>query len=336
MSNFNVPTPIQRWTFYSAGNTYNLLIKRDDLFDSTSSSGNKIRKLEFILPPILQSGYDLILSLGPEQSNSCAVLTTTASKFGLKSAHVLIKTPASSKKQGNMFFHKLFGSKLFHVSRDDYLQKGQEALLQEAKHRLISTRFCSNPFIVPMGGSTICGLFGYIECFHELELQLQSMKQSVDEIFFACGSGGTAAGLAIGKYLTKSSSPLKKVQLTGYIVWDSNAAHFHKYVNDMLKLLGFNEKNVKSEQLIRFIEAKGIGYGVNSDYELELIKDIAKSSGVILDGTYTAKAVLEFIRRQDARNAAEEAAGHTKTKRKNCLFLHTGGMYSMFGNETFP
>jgi 1-aminocyclopropane-1-carboxylate deaminase/D-cysteine desulfhydrase-like pyridoxal-dependent ACC family enzyme len=66
----NFPTPIQNWSFKVNGKEYNLLIKRDDLSDLTAS-GNKIRKLEFILPEVAEGSYDWIVSVGGTQSNHC-------------------------------------------------------------------------------------------------------------------------------------------------------------------------------------------------------------------------------------------------------------------------
>lgn len=176
----------------------------------------------------------------------------------------------------------------------------------------------SNPYILPMGGSTVHGIFGYIDCFHELEGQLEELKGApVDEIFFACGNGGIAAGLVIGKLLSNSSY-LKDVKLTGYIAWDEKPAYFLNYVNEMLTLVGLRGE-CKAEDVIRFETAKNLGYGINSGEEIELIKCVARSSGIILDGSYTVKAVGSFIKEK-------------RHEGKVCIFLHTGGMFSMMGS----
>lgn len=297
-----------------------MLIKRDDLGDATA--GSKTRKLEFIFPEILKGDHDWILSIGTTQSNSCAALTTTAAKVGLRSAHVLIKDHYYKEERpadGNLFFHRLFGSQLFLMSREEYRQVGKDknAILQNIKEVLIKEHGAINPYVIPLGSSTTSGLFGYIECIHELELQLEELNHSVDEIFFSCGSGGTAAGLAIGKYLCKSHK-LKSAQLTAYMSWETTPHHFHDYVNEMLATLGLNE--VKSEDIIRFVPAHGLGFAINNENDLQVMRDVARSSGVVLDGTYTSKALASFI---DERWA----------KGKNCLFIHTGGIYSMIGRE---
>ena len=200
-----------------------MLIKRDDLSDLTAH-GNKIRKLEFIVPDILRGEHDWILSLGPTQSNSCRVASAIATRVGLKAAHVLIDREEAgvdsvhNSTAGNLFFHHVYGATLFVRSRAEYLVKGQQALLDEARTKLLNDFGAIKPYILPMGGSNLQGLFGYVQCFHELEMQLasQQLEGKIDELFFSCGSGGTAAGLALGKHLAITDSPLYTVRLTGH------------------------------------------------------------------------------------------------------------------------
>lgn len=286
-----------------------------------AASGNKIRKLEFILPEVLVGNYDYILSLGPLQSNSCRILTAIAPRLCLKSAHVLVKTKEKDSifTEGNLFFHKLFGSELFFVSREEYRLKGQEAILKEKRNKLIESKTAVNPYILPMGGSTIQGVFGYIEAFKEIEDQILNGNLDVNEIIFACGSGGTAAGLCIGKYLSKK---LRHIQLTGYIVWDSGTNFFYNYVNNALDQLGLLA-TVKAHDLITFVEAYGKGYGESTNDELDLMKSVARSSGIVLDGTYTVKALKSYLESEKEKDNMK------------CLFLHTGGMFSLMGRNEY-
>lgn len=288
-----------------------------------AASGNKIRKLEFILPEVMVGDYDYLLSLGPSQSNSCRILSAIAPRLGLKSAHVLVKTSQKdfSFTEGNHFFHNLFGSELSFVSRDEYRSRGQEILLMEAREKLIESKTAVNPYILPMGGSTIQGVFGYVEAFNEIENQILGGDLDVDEIIFACGSGGTAAGLCVGKYL---STKLRHIKLTGYIVWDSGVDHFYKYVNDALAQLGLRG-NVRAEDLITFVEAFNKGYGESTEDELDLVRSVARTSGIVLDATYTVKALKSYL---------ESTTKNQESDRK-CLFLHTGGIFSLIGRNEY-
>lgn len=204
------------------------------------------------------------------------------------------------------------------MSKEEYLSKGKEKLLEEAGERLKENYGAKKPFLLLVGGSTVHGAFGYIEFMRELEAQLQESGEHIDEIIFSAGSGGTATGLAVGKYI--STSPvIKNVKLTGYTACDT-PEWFHGHVNEMLHELGLGDK-VKSEDLINFVQSKGIGYAVSSPEELQTIRDVARSSGIILDCSYTGKAIHGFVK---------EGGRDENVK---CLFVHTGGLFSIFGQE---
>jgi 1-aminocyclopropane-1-carboxylate deaminase/D-cysteine desulfhydrase-like pyridoxal-dependent ACC family enzyme len=55
-------------------------------------------------------------------------------------------------------------------------------------------------YVIPLGGSDVLGLWGYLSMFDELRAQVP--HGAVSDIVVACGSGGTACGLAIANYLT--------------------------------------------------------------------------------------------------------------------------------------
>ncbi|CBY09115.1 unnamed protein product [Oikopleura dioica] len=67
----NVPTPIERWSLKDFGDgKQQFFIKRDDL-TGTSLTGNKVRKLEFLLADAIEQGCDSIIAWGASTSNHC-------------------------------------------------------------------------------------------------------------------------------------------------------------------------------------------------------------------------------------------------------------------------
>jgi 1-aminocyclopropane-1-carboxylate deaminase/D-cysteine desulfhydrase-like pyridoxal-dependent ACC family enzyme len=150
------------------------------------------------------------------------------------------------------------------------------------------------------------------------------------DVFVATGSGGTAAGLAIGNYLTGSTSRVHAVT-----VCDS-AAYFLGHCQDMLDAL---ELDVRAETILSVVDGyKGAGYGLATSDEVQWQVDIAHASGLVLDSTYTGKGL---------RGAVEAAAAHedqTGTFQPSTtdgtlgdafhglagydlLFWHTGGVF---------
>jgi 1-aminocyclopropane-1-carboxylate deaminase/D-cysteine desulfhydrase-like pyridoxal-dependent ACC family enzyme len=179
---------------------------------------------------------------------------------------------------------------------------------------LIESGEFKSPFVVPVGGSSLAGLFGYIEFIRELEEQLKNNSSiHFDEIIFSCGSGGTATGLVVGKLFCEHPT-IRKAKLIGYGACDFPHV-FHEHVNEMLDKLGITER---SEDLITFIQSKNLGYSINSPEEISIIKQIAKTSGVILDTCYSGKAMVQYLKEE-------------REEGKISLFIHTGGMFSIFG-----
>jgi len=313
----NFPTPIQQWKFEVDGKKHQLLIKRDD-FSESAASGNKIRKLEFIFAEILRdASYDSVLSIGGTQSNHCRAVSVVAARLGLPSSHILRKDAYFDENQplaGNLLFHHLYGSKIFYVTKDEYSRKGQAQLLKEVQQNLIDTGTFKKPYIIPVGGSNSEGVFGYVEFIHELEKQInENPNIYFDEIIFSCGSGGTATGLVIG-HLFCDSPMIKNAKLIGYTSCDTPDL-FHRHVNEMLDIFGIK---TRSEECVTFIQSKGLGYALNTEREIDVILQVAKSSGIILDTSYTGKAIAEFVKEGRPDGVIS-------------LFIHTGGLYSVFG-----
>lgn len=98
--------------------------------------------------------------------------------------------------------------------KDDALRTGLAQLEAQGKR----------VYHVPLGGSNACGLWGYI-CAAE-ELLEQGLDRDFDDLVLAAGTGGTAAGLAIGLHLAGS-----RVRVHGVPVCN-NAAYFYAHVDE--------------------------------------------------------------------------------------------------------
>uniref|UniRef100_H2ZNP5 Tryptophan synthase beta chain-like PALP domain-containing protein n=1 Tax=Ciona savignyi TaxID=51511 RepID=H2ZNP5_CIOSA len=72
-----LPTPLHKWTLNNVPAHVELFIKRDDLTGSTLS-GNKVRKLEFILASAVSRGCKSVITCGSMQSNHCRATAVAA------------------------------------------------------------------------------------------------------------------------------------------------------------------------------------------------------------------------------------------------------------------
>ena len=80
------PTPIEPLPRLSEalGGSVEFWAKRDDCNSGLALGGNKLRKLEYIVPDVLACGADTLVSIGGVQSNHTRQVAAVAAKLGMK------------------------------------------------------------------------------------------------------------------------------------------------------------------------------------------------------------------------------------------------------------
>lgn len=312
----HVPTPIHKWNLPNLPNNTEVWLKRDDL-SGMQLSGNKVRKLEFLLAEAVAQGADCIITIGGIQSNH-ARATAVAAKYLdldcyliLRTSKVLVdKDPGLT---GNLLVERLVGAHIDLVSKEEYAKTGSLALTNLLKEKLI--REGRKPYVIPVGGSNSLGTWGYIEAVREIEQQLQTGdgKAEFDDIVVACGSGATTAGLAIGSWLSEL-----KAKVHAFSVCD-DPDYFHEYVQGLLDGL---LAGVSSRDIVDIKNAKGLGYAMNTPEELKFVKEVAQTTGVVLDPVYSGKAAHGMMK--------DMAENPMKWAGRKILFIHTGGLLGLF------
>ena len=321
-----LPTPIHRWHLPNIpDDVCEIYIKRDDL-TGMQLSGNKIRKLEFILAEAKASGHDSIITLGGIQSNHARATAVAATYLGLE-PHLILRTSRALVDQdpgmvGNLLVERLLGAHIHLVTKEEYTRVGQAGLGEGLADRLRLQG--KNPYLIPVGGSSAVGTWGYMSMVEELSEQQQrgGLKEeqtngALTDLVMACGSGGTTAGVALGNHLSGMG-----LRVTAYMVCD-DVSYFTKYIDDVIfKQLLRDPTRIRAENLIRFVQAKGNGYAMSRPEELQTVVDVAAATGIILDPVYTGKAVHALI--QEIKGNPEEWRG------RKVLFVHTGGLLGLY------
>ncbi|KAK2166068.1 hypothetical protein NP493_1335g00002 [Ridgeia piscesae] len=256
----NLDTPIHKWNLPDVPEGFEVYIKRDDMTGSTLS-GNKVRKLEFLLADAISRGCCHVITCGAIQSNHCRATAIAAAQLGLKTHLVLradLQSTAGVGCQGNVLLDRLCGAAIYVVPNNMCYKTGLLPRMERiAQH--IKQETGEESYLIPVGGSDGVGLYGYLEGFNEL--LTQGVPEQFDDIVFACGSGGTADGLALGNYLTKS-----KLKIHGVTVSD-NRQYFLSQTAELLTQLRMEE--VKAADIMDLIDGyKGQGYALSTPQEL--------------------------------------------------------------------
>lgn len=327
------PTPVHKWSVPGL-EELDVFIKRDDL-SSFDLSGNKVRKLEFLMAEAIKGKHDCVITAGGVQSNHCRATAVAARQLGIDPYLILRTTTRSTDSQveelgltGNLLLDRLVGANIRTVTLSQYVQYGQELLLSQLADQLKEEG--RNPYIIPVGGSNTLGAFGYTECIQEIIAEQTVEGKLFDHIVFGCGSGGTAAGLALGMLLSGLS---KTTHLHGVGVCDS-PKYFYDHITEVAKSIGvfsnddnapYNENSIK--EFCHIYPGQGIGYAKSTTEELQYITGLSQQTGIILDPVYSGKAMYHFVEKVVK---GDSAARELIQPGQRILFIHTGGTLGLY------
>lgn len=288
-----------------------LYVKRDDL-TGMALSGNKVRKLNFLLAEAKKGGHNVVITCGGMQSNHARATAVAAAKLGLK-CHLVLRNSVPGGIDGNLFLDRLVGAEAEFISQEAYAHV--DGIMTRLAEDLRAQGH--NPYIIPEGGSNPLGVVGYIQTAEEIAEQSRALGIRFDHIVVAVGSGGTQAGLLLGKHLFDLSGEIHGISVCDPV--DHCADGIGRLCRQAAERFGLEFKIGKRD--IRVLDYIGKGYGLSSQEEITTIKRVAQTEGIILDPAYTGKAMYGLIReiRQQRFKPGERV-----------LFIHTGGIFGLF------
>lgn len=182
-----------------------------------------------------------------------------------------------------------------------------------------------------MGGSNGLGSWGYINGVDELMQQWNAgtaESESLDHVVFACGSGGTAAGISLGLALAHGAPSQTQVPTSHAIGVCDDPDYFYNHVSSLADEMGLElPSTISTNDFIRqhmtVHQGKGLGYASSTPAELDFVTKFALETGIVLDPVYSGKALYHFV-----NHVLEEDP--ESFRGKNVLFWHTGGALGMY------
>ena len=327
------PTPIVRRLALDELVGAKVWVKRDDMTGG-AEAGNKIRKLEFILADALAQNAEAVITCGGIQSNHARATSLVCAQLGLRAILFLrVADPERARRSqldlvGNVLLDRMAGAEIGFVSPDEYRERN--AIMEHACRELQVEGV--KAYIVPEGGSNGLGALGYVEAMFEtrrqIDLGLANHGQTFDVVAHACGSGGTAAGVALGAQHFGVAR-----ETWTFAVCDDRATFAKTISRIALELRGHmpelpplaflepaGRHAVAPEDHARLIiddRAKGPAYAVMDDDQKRFLVEVTRTTGLVLDPVYTGKALY---------GVAQAVARGEIARDANVLFLHTGGL----------
>lgn len=259
-----------------------LWLKRDDLLHPIIS-GNKWRKLKYILDHALSLGADTLISMGGAYSNHLHALAYVGKVLGLKTIG-LIRGEPSATLTPTLLDMQHWGMELRFVSRSEY------RLLRQYKHWTDLPDLTAGQYWLPEGGAQSLALQGVAELVREIDMPY-------DTLCVPCGTGTTLAGLVNAVPDNVSVLGFAALKNAGFLTDDVNALLPHHTDNWQINLDyhfgGFAKTTVP---LLAFI----------TDFELK--------NQIPLDPVYTGKmlyALYDLIQKRGFKTNQRIIAVHT-------------------------
>lgn len=305
------PTPLLKLERLSAELGIEMWVKRDDL-TGLLETGNKIRKLEFLIGEALVQNADTLITCGTLQSNCCRCVAAVAARLGLRSV-LALKGERPAEYDGNLLLDRMLGADIRYCTNAEWAKIDE--VLQDLAARERARGHV--PYVIPESGATVVGALGYLACGQELAEQVRHGAPSFDTVVITAFSGGSQAGLLMAKQIAGLRADIVSVP----IAWEG--PRVRSYVVDVIERARQRYGlPVNPPREVRILDGyQGAGRAEIRREDFEMVMRLARLEGVILDPVYTAKAFAGVL---DTLGRDPKALG-----RRVC-FVHTGGVFSVF------
>jgi len=232
-----------------------VFIKRDDLIHPIIS-GNKWRKLKYLLKQAQGENKTRLVTFGGAYSNHLLATAAAAAKFGFRSTGFV---RGEEVNNDTLFLCRLHGMNLIFTERESYRDK----------QTLFYKYFAGDDkaFFVDEGGASPLGAKGCSELIDEL-------TETYDHLFCACGTGTTAAGIINGIGRRQLDTQFHGVPVL------KNGEFLREEIDSFLT-------QPKEYQL--HTDYHFGGYAKATPELIHFIKQFISSTGVLIEPVYTGK-----------------------------------------------
>jgi D-cysteine desulfhydrase len=282
------PTPLQAQpALAQALGISQLWLKREDV-----AGGNKVRGLEFVFAgAVPRSVY---VTVGGTGSSHCLTTARQAGAIGCRCAVAQFPQPDSEASRAVAAATTAAATLVVRASSIVTLPWAVLRAWRSAHHL-----GRGKPRWIPGGGAEPCAVVGHLLAALELEAQLAAPP---DAIVVPLGTGGTAAGIALGVAWLGWSTRVVGVRVAPRIVanrWRTlRLAH---KTAALLRQSGIEFLTPRAAIRVEVVDGVGKGYG-HPTREGERARVLAAEHGLRLDPTYGAKA-FGFLLRRDVQRA---------------------------------
>lgn len=315
------PTPIEHLKRLTAhlGGEVEIYAKREDCNSGLAYGGNKLRKLEYIVPDAIASNADTLVTIGGVQSNHTRMVAAVAAKIGMKCRLIqeawVPHEDAVYDRVGNIMLSRIMGAEtqLVDDGFDIGIRDSWKAALEDVKAK------GGKPYAIPAGASVHkFGGLGFVGFAEEVRAQEAEMGLRFDYIVVCTVTGSTHAGMVVG--FAADGRARNVIGIDASCTPAQTKAQVLEIARNTAALIG-TDPIVEDDIVLNEDYAYPV-YGVPSQETIEAIRLSARLEGMITDPVYEGKSMQGMI---DLVKKGFFAKG------SKVLYAHLGGAPALNG-----
>jgi 1-aminocyclopropane-1-carboxylate deaminase len=275
------------------GGKVEIYAKRDDCNSGLALGGNKLRKLEYIVPDAIASNADTLVSIGGVQSNHTRMVAATAAKIGMKCVVVqeswVPHEDAVYDRVGNIMLTRLMGadSRIVEEGFDIGIRQTWEDAMQSVRDA------GGKPYGIPAGASVHkYGGLGYVGFAEEVRAQEKELGFAFDYIIVCVVTGSTQGGMIVGFAVDDRADKVIGIDASGTL--EQTRAQVREIVDNTAELVELGRK-VRDDEIVINPDYAYPAYGVPSHETNEAIRLAAQTEAMITDPVYEGKSMQGMI-----------------------------------------
>ena len=316
------PTPVEHLARLSEalGGDVEIWAKREDCNSGLALGGNKLRKLEYIVPDAIASGADTLVSIGGVQSNHTRLVAAVAAKIGMRCRLVqeswVPHEDAVYDRVGNILRTRLMGadSRIVDEGFDIGIRKSWEDAMQDVRDE------GGKPYGLPAGASVHkFGGLGYVGFAEEVRTQESELGIKFDYIVVCVVTGSTQAGMVVGFKADGRADKVIGIDASASI--EQTREQVTKIARDTADLIELGQE-IEDADIVINPDYAYPAYGVPSHETNEAIRLAARTEAMITDPVYEGKSMqgmIDLVRKGFFPN------------RSRVLYAHLGGAPALNG-----
>ena len=311
------PSPVHPLTRLSEhlGGGVEIWAKREDCNSGIAYGGNKVRKLEYLVPEALAQGADTLVSIGGVQSNHTRAVTGVAARIGLKAVTVqeswVLWPDVVYDRVGNIQLSRIMGGDVrldpggFDIGIRDSWERALESVRDAG----------GVPYAIPAGASDHpLGGLGFANWAREVQAQEAELGVFFDTIVVCTVTCSTQAGMIAG-FALEDRSDRRVLGIDASATMPQTMEQLSRLARATAEKIGLGRELREGE--INLVDGYSAGiYGVPDEPTLEAIRTCARLEGMLTDPVYEGKSMAGLIGLID---------GGEIPKGSRVLYAHLGG-----------